>query len=286
MIRARSRGGSTNRPIAVLSVPIGEQAAETIGQNRMHDGTTAGLVLDPASPEFAARRAEARAALDAIDPAKNSELEGGTPNDPLRRDWFEAVYARAENDPARVPWANLAPHPLTKSWVGLQARGIGGLRVLDVGCGLGDNAEFFSAAGADVTAFDFVADAIHWAKRRFQGTTVDYRTCDLFAPPDAWRHSFDLVHECYTLQALSVPLLPKALAALRSLLAPGGRLLMIARARDEAAEAEGPPWPLPPSIFAEAEQQGLTALAIEDVTATAEIGRRHWRALLRRTQDS
>ncbi len=237
---------------------------------------------DPTSPEFAARRAEARKALDAIDPAKNSEMLVGAPDDPLRRAWFEAVYARAQNDPALVPWANLAPHPLTKAWVGAQARGISGLRALDVGCGLGDNAECLAAAGASVTAFDLVESAVEWAKRRFPRTSVDYRAGDLFAPPEAWRGAFDLVHECYTLQALSGPLLPKALAALASFLAPGGKLLLIARARDEDAETEGPPWPLPPSIFAEARQQGLEPLSIEDIAATAEVGRRHWRALLGR----
>ena len=93
------------------------------------------------------------------------------------------------------------------------------------------------------------------------------------------------MHECYTLQALSVELLPKALATLRSLLAPGGQLLLVARARDEDAEESGPPWPLPPSIFAEAERQGLMPLAIEDIAATSEIARRHWRVLLARTED-
>lgn len=256
----------------------------------MPESTTTDIAHDPASPDFAARRAAAREALDAIDPAKNPgknfELQAGAQSDPLRRDWFEAVYARAENDPARVPWANLAPHPLTKAWVALQGRGIAGMRVLDVGCGLGDNAEHFAAAGAGVTAFDLVNEAVEWAKRRFPQTKVQYCTADLFVPPDAWRQNFDLVHECYTLQALSVTLLPKALAVLRSLLAPGGKLLVIARARDEDAEANGPPWPLPPSFFAEAERQDLAVLALEDITATAEVGRRHWRALLARADDA
>jgi len=241
--------------------------------------------FDPASPEFAARRAEARKALDAIDPAKNAILREGLA-DPLRRAWFEAVYARAEDDPARVPWANLAPHPLLKAWVGAQARGIAGLRTLDVGCGLGDNAEHLAAAGARVVAFDFVTEAIGWAKRRFPHSSVDYCAGDLFALPDTWRRGFDLVHECYTLQALSAELLPAALAALASVLAPGGKLLLISRARDEDDDVEGPPWPLPPSIFVEAKRQGLTPLSIEDIAATAEVGRRHWRALLERADDS
>lgn len=247
------------------------------------DKTSPNLVVDPNSPEFQARRAQARQALDALDPAKTG---AASPADPLRRAWFETVYSRAENDPACVPWANLAPHPLTKAWVAGQARGIAGLRTLDVGCGLGDNAECFAAAGAKVTAFDFVGEAVEWAKQRFPQTSVDYCVADLFAAPQEWRQGFDLIHECYTLQALSVQMLPKALAALGSLLAPGGKLLLISRARDEEAEVEGPPWPLPPSIFEEAKRQGLRVLSIEDITATAEVGRRHWRALLARADAS
>lgn len=234
--------------------------------------------FDPSSPEFQARRAEARKALDALDPA----MHGGEAADPLRREWFETVYSRADSDPAQVPWANLKAHPLTAAFVKAQIRGIDGLNVLDIGCGLGDNAECFAVAGAKVTAFDFVADAITWAKRRFPQTTVDYRVADLFALPDDWRGRFDLVHECYTLQAISEPLIDRALGILAELLAPDGRLLIVARARSEDEEASGPPWPLPPSLFERAKAQGLAPVVIEDIAATAQVGRRHWRALLKR----
>src|SRR5271154_1348869 len=117
--------------------------------------------------------------LDAIDPA----MQGRASEDPLRLTWFNEVYARAGDDPARVPWADLEPHPLTGAFVAGQIRGIAGLRVLDVGCGLGDNAENFAAAGAKVVAFDFVAEAVAWAQRRFPLSAVDYRVADLFALP-------------------------------------------------------------------------------------------------------
>lgn len=236
--------------------------------------------LDPSSPEFQARRAEARKALDALDPA----MRGDMSTESKRRHWFEAVYRRAEDDPARVPWANLSAHPLTSAFVKSQIRGIEGLRVLDVGCGLGDNAECFAAAGAKVTAFDFVAEAISWAQRRFPESTVDYCVADLFALPDAWRGQFDLVHECYTLQAMSAARIPQALGILRDMLAPEGKLLIVARARAEDDDALGPPWPLPPSVFDLAKEQGLEAVTIEDIAATAQVGRRHWRAVLRRVR--
>ncbi|WP_244532047.1 class I SAM-dependent methyltransferase [Methylocapsa palsarum] len=230
------------------------------------------------------RRAQARKTIDALDPAMRlAEAPAAGPlADPRRRDWFEAVYALAKGDPAAVPWAALAPHPLTRSFVNLQARGLAGLRVLDVGCGLGDNSECFAEAGAQVTAFDLVAASIEWAKRRFPDSPVAYRTADLFDPPQEWRGGFGLVHECYTLQALPGSLLPEALAALAGFLAPGGSLLVISRARDEDEDAAGPPWPLPRSFVAEAERQGLRPLAIEDISAMAGLRSRHWRALFSR----
>jgi SAM-dependent methyltransferase len=235
---------------------------------------------DSSSATFEARRAAARKELDAIDPA----MQGRVSEDLLRRTWFGEVYARAGDDPARVPWANLKPHPLTKTFIDGQIRGMKGLRVLDVGCGLGDNAECFAAAGAEVAAFDFVGQAIDWAKRRFPRSTVDYRNVDLFALPDEWRGAFDLVHECYTLQAISPPLVADAFAAFAGALAPGGLLLIVARARGEQDEVAGPPWPLPPSVFEIARKQGFVPRMIEDIGATAEIARRHWRALLQRVE--
>ncbi|WP_374307469.1 class I SAM-dependent methyltransferase [Methylocella sp.] len=232
--------------------------------------------------DFFARRAAARARLDALDPAKNGENGA----DALRKNWFEAVYEDAAGDAACVPWAHLAPHPLISSFAGLQLAGereaFSGLRVLDVGCGLGDNAEFFASLGARVCAFDFVAGAVEWARGRFPQSAVDYRVADLFAPPPEWLGAFDLVNECYTLQALAPDLVPAALGALARVLRPGGAMLLVARARDEGEAAAGPPWPLPPGVFAQAEAAGLEPAAIEDVAPAGALATRHWRALLRR----
>lgn len=231
---------------------------------------------DPKSEAFQARRAQARQILDDIDPHMK---DGGAAADPHRRNWFEAVYDLAGDDPAGVPWASLAPHPLTAEWIGAQGAALKGLSVLDVGCGLGDNAEAFSKAGARVAAFDLAAKAVDWAGRRFPETKVDYRAADLFALPAEWRGAFDLVHECYTLQALPSELVQPAFASLAATLKPKGELLVIARARDEDQAMQGPPWPLPKSAFDLARAEGLRLISLEDIPARGGMVR-HWRAVL------
>ena len=194
--------------------------------------------------------------------------------------WFEPLYAAAAEGRAVVPWDRGAPHPLLVDWA--QQHRDRGLerRTLVVGTGLGEDAAFLAGLGFRVIAFDISASAIATARRRFPAAPVDFRVANLLEPPAEWRQRFDLVFECYTVQALPVRLRPTVLTQVCRFVAPGGTLLLLASARDERDDRDdepaSPPWPLTRTEIDSIAERGLEPVAVEEFRDIA-VGR-HWRA--------
>ncbi|MFG1684045.1 class I SAM-dependent methyltransferase [Nonomuraea sp. NPDC049269] len=183
--------------------------------------------------------------------------------------WFERLYAESETGEAIVPWDSQSPHPLLVEWLPMEpgsgSEAGAARRVLVVGCGFGDDAEYLSRFGYDTVAFDVSESAVRLAKERFPASTVDYRAADLLAPPAEWRHAFDLVVEIMTVQALPEHLHAPAIASVAGFVRPGGALLVIASAREEGGPVFAPPWPLTPSEIASFASDGLVEDHIEDL---------------------
>jgi SAM-dependent methyltransferase len=186
-------------------------------------------------------------------------LERGDP-----KGWFEALYAEAEGDAERIPWADLVPNAHLVSWLNENDWRGEGRRALVVGCGLGDNAELLAARGFDVTAFDISAEAIKWCRRRYSDSKVEYVAADLFEPPLEWREAFNLVVTINTLQILPAQLRPSAISAMVNCVTPGGALFVIVRGREPNDDPGSMPWPLTMDDLAPFVQSGLMLISFED----------------------
>ncbi|MDZ8054145.1 MAG: class I SAM-dependent methyltransferase [Aulosira sp. ZfuVER01] len=171
--------------------------------------------------------------------------------------WFEVLYASAKGDAAQVPWAKLTPHPYLQDWLITHPPTAIGQKALVIGCGLGDDAEALAKQGFEVTAFDISPTAIAWCQQRFPHSTVNYVVADLLVIPSQWHLAFDLVFECRNIQALPLSVRSSVISSIASVVAPGGKLLVITRFRETEAEPSGPPWPLSNDELAEFENLGL-----------------------------
>lgn len=203
--------------------------------------------------------------------------------------WFEDLYAAAGGDMAQIPWADRRPNRSLISWLERERpspRGPAGkaLKTLVVGCGLGEDAELLSRWQFDVTAFDLSATAIDWCKQRYPGTRVKYEQGDLFAPRPEWVRGFEFVFEAYTVQPLPLSMRERALHAVAELVAPGGRLLLVTRARDEDEDVDGPPWPLTMNDLRTISEAGLNMVSFEDYMDEETPPVRRFRAVYERVE--
>jgi SAM-dependent methyltransferase len=206
----------------------------------------------------------------------DENLRSGAP-----ANWFQELYTRAQGDASAIPWADQSPRPIFVSWA--EQRGLvgEGRRALQVGCGLGDDAEELARRGFVVTAFDIAPAAIEWCRRRFPASPVHYMVADLLNPPQEWRGAFDFILEIYTLQAMPAEMRASAMENLARFLAPGGELLVICRGRHPDEPEEGVPFPLVREDLAVFERCGLHVLSFEDLEPQGQMGWRHFRALYR-----
>ncbi|HEX6184255.1 MAG TPA: class I SAM-dependent methyltransferase [Pyrinomonadaceae bacterium] len=106
-----------------------------------------------------------------------------------------------------------------------------GLRVLEIGCGLGTDGARFARAGAHYTGVDLTEAAVSLARRRFEleGLPGEFRVADAEALQFA-DESFDLVYSHGVLH--HTPDARAAVGEVRRVLVPGGRAVVMLYHRD------------------------------------------------------
>jgi SAM-dependent methyltransferase len=190
-------------------------------------------------------------------------------------DRFEELYADAASGRAVVPWDRDTPSLLLQEWVAGRPSREAGSSAAVVGCGYGRDAELIARHGYRTVGFDIAPTAIDTARQRHLDSAVDYRVADLLALPDEWIGAFDLVVESMNVQALPGELRRTAIDGVRSLVAPGGTLLVVQVARDEGEVVDGPPWPLDRSEI-EAFGVGMVTRSMERVIDAVDPSISRW----------
>lgn len=135
----------------------------------------------------------------------------------VKRERFEEAYATS------APWDIGKPQPVFVAAAG-KIRG----SILDVGCGLGDNALFFAARGHQVTGLDFLEAPVAIARQK----AAERRLAVTLAIGDAlrlseWTERFDNAIDSGLFHVFSDEGRARYEKSLKTILKPGGKLFLL-----------------------------------------------------------
>ncbi len=181
------------------------------------------------------------------------------------------------------PWDIGRPQ---REFVTIAERGEVRGRVLDVGCGTGENAIFFAKRGLEVWAVDAAPLAIEKAERKaaLRGAKVTFLVADALRL-DRLRKRFETITDCGLFHTLSDEERERFTRSLNSVIEPGGTYLMLCFSEKEPIDWGGPRRVTMEEIR-KTFQEGWKVNYIEDArfeTAHHTDGGRGWLSSLTRT---
>ena len=189
------------------------------------------------------------------------------PTDPTG--WFEQLWASASDGEVTTPWDHDDPHPTLAAWVAGDGRRFRGRRRVRPGRRRRAPVPARLPRRRRSTSPPLRSPR---PAARHPGSPVTYAVGDLLDLPREWLGGFDLVVEIYTVQAVNRSVRGELTAGVRSLVAPGGTLLVVQAVADEPDD-DGPPWPLTRSEIEAFGRDGLSAVSIEELAVPGAPGR-------------
>jgi SAM-dependent methyltransferase len=185
---------------------------------------------------------------DEVNSAKLAKMAGpscSSGHSPVHQFDFDALYrgeSPGEGIPAMTtpPWDNKAPKDTVVAW---QTQGLVHGDVLDIGCGLGDNAIYLAQQGFNVTGLDISPTALLTAERRAKdaAVSVKFATGDS-TKLDGYTDAFDTVVDSGMFHCLDDVGKRRYATAVHRATRDGATLLLSCFSDANSAEAE---WPLP-----------------------------------------
>jgi cyclopropane fatty-acyl-phospholipid synthase-like methyltransferase len=146
--------------------------------------------------------------------------------------FFEDVY---QGTPL---WDIGRPQP---AFVGLEESGEIVGRVLDVGCGTGENALYFATRGHETLGVDFAPTAVEKARAKASGRSlpVTFRAASALEL-EGLHERFDTITDCGLFHTFLDTHRPRYAESLASALAPGGRCFVLCFSEHEPTDWGGP----------------------------------------------
>lgn len=146
--------------------------------------------------------------------------------------FFDRAY---EGDP---PWELGRPQP---EFVALEAAGEIRGRVLDVGCGTGENALYYALRGHPAWGIDFAPNAIRRAREKgaARGSSAHFEVASALEL-DGLHTTFDTVTDCGMFHTFLDEHRPVYARSAASVLPPGGRCFILCFSEEEPTDWGGP----------------------------------------------
>ncbi len=173
--------------------------------------------------------------LHAAEALANPEINGATPINPQLVERWDAMYRSGR----RPPWETGRPSTELKRLVEQQV--IRPCRVLELGCGTGENAVYLASQKFDVTAIDLAPTALKLAEERAQkaGAKVRWIQADVLNPPAL--KPFDLIFDRGCYHGVRRQNATGYVTTVKTLCRPDGHLLILAGNANEPGARGGPP---------------------------------------------
>ena len=184
--------------------------------------------------------------------------------------WFEELYKEAGGDNEKIPWADLEPNRFLRAWAEETNLQGNERKALVVGCGSGDDARFLHDLNFDVAAFDISPTAIDWARRLHKNTDIKFVVADLFNTPKDWYQAFEFVLEVYTIQPLPLEIRPQVINAIANFVQFKGKLIVVARGREDNEIPAELPWALSRRDLSQFEANGLKQIDFTEMLGDEE----------------
>ena len=170
----------------------------------------------------------------------------------------------------RSPWDVRRPQPAVQSLV--EAGGFTG-RVLDVGCGYGENALLIAASGLSVTGIDLDDEGLRQAVRRSRERSLDARAGFLrfdVRQLAEFGERFDTVLDSLVFHSFEGQARQEYVAGVRSVLRPAGRLYVLCYS-DRHVRPPNPPHKVSLADISEAFADGWTVQEVRETTSISNL---------------